>query len=189
MLKNRSIVLILFLLFTSFTSYPTTNVPVLKICFTGDLLLDRGVRNVIEHRGADVLFKGTDSLFRQMDYVISNLECPVTSVASPLNKRFIFRAEPMWLPSLKKAGITHLCMANNHCNDQGRNGIIETYRNIRKFQMTPLGFCQNQNEGLSPVLIQRQGKTIALFNSALLPLENWMYLPDYPDIVMATADK
>jgi poly-gamma-glutamate synthesis protein (capsule biosynthesis protein) len=37
----------------------------LKIILTGDILLDRGVRRVIEHHGVDHLFSdGIDSVFR-----------------------------------------------------------------------------------------------------------------------------
>ena len=62
----------------------------LRIAFTGDVLLDRGVRKVIERRGVDSLFAPEiDSLFASCDMVVANLECPATSIVSPINKRFI----------------------------------------------------------------------------------------------------
>ena len=88
------------------------------ILFTGDILLDRGVRQVIERQGADRLFtQEMDSLFRSADIVVGNLECPATHIKSPVQKRFIFRAEPEWLKVLRKHGITHLNLANNHAID------------------------------------------------------------------------
>ena len=51
----------------------------LRIVITGDLLLDRGVRQKIDMAGVDALFSPTiDSLFHSSNYVIANLECPVT---------------------------------------------------------------------------------------------------------------
>ena len=64
------------------------------IVMTGDILLDRGVRQVIDHRGVDALFsRSIDSLFREADVVVGNLECPATKIESPVQKRFIFRME------------------------------------------------------------------------------------------------
>ena len=67
----------------------------IEVLFTGDILLDRGVRKRIEHTGIERLFsKGIDSLFRQADYVVGNLECPATKTVQPNFKKYVFRAEP-----------------------------------------------------------------------------------------------
>ena len=100
------------------------------IIFTGDILLDRGVRKVIEKHGADHLFsKAVDSVFHASDMVVGNLECPATKIKAPVQKQFIFRAEPEWLRVLRSHGITHLNLANNHTIDQGREGLMDTRRN------------------------------------------------------------
>ena len=91
------------------------------ITFTGDILLDRGVRQVIERHGADHLFsRDVDSLLHISQIVVGNLECPATRIKAPVQKRFIFRAEPEWLSVLKKHSFSHLNLANNHAIDQGR---------------------------------------------------------------------
>ena len=101
----------------------------LRIVITGDLLLDRGVRQKIDMVGVDALFSPTiDSLFHSSNYVIANLECPVTKIRERVFKRFIFRGEPEWLPTLRRHGITHLNLANNHSIDQGRRGLLDTTR-------------------------------------------------------------
>ena len=86
--------------FTSATSQTSETGETSKTCllFTGDILLDRGVRKVIGHHGIDHLFTPQmDSLFRASQVVVGNLECPVTSIQAPVQKRFIFRGEPAWL--------------------------------------------------------------------------------------------
>ena len=61
------------------TQHPSPNT--ITIVFTGDILLDRGVRRVINHHGVDHLFSdGIDSVFRSAQVVVGNLECPATKI-------------------------------------------------------------------------------------------------------------
>ncbi|MDR0799603.1 MAG: CapA family protein [Dysgonamonadaceae bacterium] len=165
----------------------TKNDEPLTICFTGDLLLDRGVREQIEHKGVDALFESVAPLFRQSDAVVVNLECPVTERIAPVNKRFIFRAEPQGLPALKKAGITHAALANNHTNDQGRDGLKDTYNHLKNNDLIPVGAGKNAEEAAKPVIIEKGRMKVAIFNSVLVPLENWMTLSDYFSINQQSA--
>jgi poly-gamma-glutamate synthesis protein (capsule biosynthesis protein) len=67
----------------------------LNVVLTGDILLDRGVRRVINQHGVDYLFSaGVDSIFRSAQVVVGNLECPATKIQSPVQKLYIFRGEP-----------------------------------------------------------------------------------------------
>ena len=67
----------------------------LNVVLTGDILLDRGVRRVIERDGMDALFSSAiDSLFKKSDVVVGNLECPATKIKAPVFKQYICRAEP-----------------------------------------------------------------------------------------------
>ncbi len=168
----------------------------LTITFTGDLLLDRGVRREIERHGSipasppfadsipasrpdlssiataesrahsasipyslpeeglESLFSSSiDSLFKQSQVVVANLECPATKIKAPVFKRYIFRAEPEWLPALRRHGITHLCLANNHSIDQGREALMDTRRNIIAAGMTPVGADSTMAAASQPVLL------------------------------------
>ena len=152
-----------------------------KILFVGDLLLDRGVRERINHVGIDNLFQpAIDSIFGENDIVVANLECPVTKIKEPINKRFIFRAEPEWLAALKKHGITHLNMANNHSMDQGRDGLIDTEVNIKQSGLTPLGFGDNLKQACKAQLIATSPREVYVLSSLQVPSENWTYLENKP---------
>ena len=94
----------------------------LDILFTGDVLLDRGVRHEIERHGVEGLFEGVSEAFRQADAVVINLECPLTSRHTPVGKKFVFRAEPEWAEGLRRAGVTHAALANNHTTRTGGTG-------------------------------------------------------------------
>jgi len=161
----------------------------LSVVLTGDILLDRGVRRVIEHHGADHLFSaGVDSVFRSAQVVVGNLECPATRIEAPVFKQFIFRAEPEWLQVLRRHGITHLNLANNHAIDQGREGLMDTRRNIVEAGMVPLGAGANMNEASQPVLLASAPRKVWLVPSLRLALENYAYLPDKPCVSQEPMD-
>ncbi len=161
----------------------------LTVVLTGDILLDRGVRQVIERRGADHLFSpGVDSVLRQAQVVVGNLECPATKVEAPAFKRFIFRAEPEWLTTLQQHGFTHLNLANNHSIDQGRDGLMDTWRNIKRAGMVPIGAGATMNEAVQPVLLAESPRRVYLVPSLRLALENYAYLTDRPCVSQEPMD-
>ena len=159
------------------------------ITLTGDILLDRGVRQVVEQKGIDQLFSaGIDSVFQTSDAVVGNLECPATKVHAPVFKQYVFRAEPEWLSSLNRHGVTHLNLANNHSIDQGRIGLMDTKENIIKAGMTPVGAGQNQEEADEPVLLTDSPRRVWLIASLQLALENFSRLPDHPCVGQQTIE-
>lgn len=146
----------------------------LVILFTGDVLLDRGVRPLAEAKGVQWLFEGVDSLFHRADATVINLECPLTESVTPLGKKFIFRAEPRWADDLRRVGITHAAVANNHSNDQGRQGFLSTLTCLQQANIVPLG-SYRVGQSPQPVYINKKGAgRVALFNAVLFALENWM---------------
>ena len=161
----------------------------LTILFTGDVLLDRGVRNIAEHRGVEYLFEEVTPVFREADAVVVNLECPLTDTISPVNKKYIFRADARWAKDLKAVGITHAAMANNHTNDQGRRGLQATAQHLADAGITPLGYGRNFKEQMSPVLIEKDGITVALFNATTLTIENWCRIDDKPGFAQPTENE
>ena len=161
----------------------------LTVVLNGDILLDRGVRQVINRHGVDHLFSnGIDSVFREAQIVVGNLECPATKIEAPVFKQFIFRAEPEWLDTLRLHGFTHLNLANNHSIDQGREGLIDTKQNIEKAGMTPIGAGQNMTEASQPVLLASEPRNVWLIPSLRLALENYAYLPDKPCVSQEPMD-
>ena len=161
----------------------------LNIVLTGDILLDRGVRQVINRHGVSHLFSdGIDSVFRSAQVVVGNLECPATKIEAPVFKRFIFRAEPEWLDTLRQHGITHLNLANNHAIDQGRDGLIDTKRNIEKAGMVAIGAGETMAEAAQPVLLASEPRHVWLVPSLRLALENFAYLPDKPCVSQEPMD-
>lgn len=160
----------------------------LTICFTGDVLLDRGVRTQIGKHGLAWLLDSVAPVFQSVDATVINLECPVTTFASPINKRFIFRADPEGLPALRDARITHAALANNHSMDQGSEGLKDTYVHLMTHGIVPLGYGDTQQMACRPMLVSKGNVEVAFFNSVLLPLENWVYLEEDNGVCQATVD-
>ena len=184
-MKRYSILLVVSLL----SSVSALCADTLDIVLTGDILLDRGVRREIERHGVDHLFStGVDSVFRSAQVVVSNLECPVTKIQKPVQKLFIFRGEPEWLQALQRHGITHLNLANNHSIDQGREGLMDTKRNVSAAGMVPIGAGANMQEAAEPVLLASQPRNVWLVPSLRLALENYTYLPDKPCVSQEPMD-
>jgi len=169
--------LFFFLIFNLVSCVTKENNSKISICVTGDLLMDRGVRKIISINGVAHLFADVSTTFVNSDFTIANLECPVTKIIQPVNKRFIFRAEPEWLPYLSHAGITHLIMANNHTYDQGRQALQQTYENILENNMIPIGAGNTHITACKPIIMQNNSLSVAVFSSVVLGLENWTFLP------------
>lgn len=187
MLRSWLIFLLSTSLFVGCQSEDENKTDTFELIFVGDLLLDRGVRERIKHVGIDDLI-GTSiqKEFKKADVVIANLECPVTKIENPINKKFIFRGEPEWLPNLKSFGITHLNMANNHSMDQGRDGLTDTHQNIQNAGMTPMGYGKNTTSACDPIKIADQPVPVYVFSSLQVMSENWVYLEDAPSICEAS---
>ena len=184
-MKRYSILLVVSLL----SSVSALCADTLDIVLTGDILLDRGVRREIERHGVDHLFStGVDSVFRSAQVVVGNLECPATKIQKPVQKLFIFRGEPEWLQVLQRHGVTHLNLANNHSIDQGREGLMDTKRNVSAAGMVPIGAGANMQEAAEPVLLASQPRNVWLVPSLRLALENYTYLPEKPCVSQEPMD-
>jgi poly-gamma-glutamate capsule biosynthesis protein CapA/YwtB (metallophosphatase superfamily) len=181
-LRPFSVLLSFVLIVNTTCSSPADKTPgTLQILFVGDILLDRGVRERIEHIGAGALIHASiDRVFEKADIIIANLECPATTIEEPLNKKYVFRAEPEWLNALKDRGITHLNLANNHSMDQGRKGLDDTRENILKYGLIPLGFGRSIKQACEAKLIATKPRKVYLFSSVQVHSENWTYLDNKP---------
>lgn len=154
----------------------------LSIIFTGDVLLDRGVRPIAERNGVEYLFDGVESQFHDADYVVVNLECPLTDTITPINKKYIFRGDASWANGLRNVGITHAALANNHTMDQGRKGLITTARMLKNYGIETIGYGTTDSEQIKPIVVSKDSIRVAIFNSTNLAIENWVFQHECPGI-------
>jgi poly-gamma-glutamate capsule biosynthesis protein CapA/YwtB (metallophosphatase superfamily) len=136
---------------------------VVSINITGDVLLDRGVKKLIDVAGVSGVMSSVAPLFSAADYTLINLECPVTEIVAPRKKTFVFRADPGLLTGLRSAGVTHAGVANNHTLDQGEAGFVDTVKNLVKAGITAVGVINGEENAVRPEVIEKNGVKIAVF--------------------------
>ncbi len=169
----RSVILILLSFYSVSSLANKAGEDTLRILFTGDVLLDRGVRKQIESVGIDSIMSCVRELFAENDAVMINLECPFSSKKHPVSKQIVFRADTVWASALKRNGITHAALANNHSIDQGYKGLEETYSVLTKNGISVLGYGRNLSQRVSPAVIRKGNVEVAVFNDNIVPQENW----------------
>jgi poly-gamma-glutamate synthesis protein (capsule biosynthesis protein) len=144
-----------------------------SITFTGDMMLGRGVKKEIQKRGRAVFFKNYEKYFHSSDIGIVNFECAIYSQNPPIKKQYNFDCDRENLVYLKKIGVSHLNLANNHSIDFGSCGLKETIEQSSWYSLSPIGYGVDSSQLFCPTIIQNKGNTIAIFTSVLLKLEKY----------------
>ncbi|WP_230687464.1 CapA family protein [Hymenobacter ruricola] len=127
----------------------------------GDVLLARGVPAALA-RDSVALRRNTRRWWAGSRYVIGNLECPLTTVEQPATKPITFRAKPRWAGWLRRLGLTHVSLANNHTFDQHLVGLRDTERAVRAARLGPLGYQADSATGCLPTLLGRDSSVAVL---------------------------
>lgn len=146
--------------------------------FAGDIMAHEAVKKTaafwdlgfmgqgLTHNGYDHFFMTLKELLRESDYNIGNLETPIaplTGVAESYIKQFapIFNAPVFLVRSLKRAGFSHLSLANNHSFDQGIPAITETYQNVKDSGIEVLG-AREKEELFGYEILEKKGVRVLL---------------------------
>lgn len=173
-MKLRSFLLFVMLTICSVSSLAqAVGGDTLRVVFTGDVLLDRGVRTQIERVGMDSIMSGVKGLFVRSDAVMINLECPLSNERHPVSKQIIFRADTLMASALRRGGVTHAALANNHSIDQGFIGLRETCEALARSGIGVVGYGSDYAGRVAPALIKKGDAEVAVFNNNVFPLENW----------------
>jgi poly-gamma-glutamate synthesis protein (capsule biosynthesis protein) len=119
-------------------SYPKVEKKYPSVLNFGDVMFDRGVRNIMEKRGRDLFeyIKQDKGVIRGYDVVIANLEGPIVEMDRKKcqQKAYNFQFAYDTPARLKDVGITMVNIANNHAFDCFRVGFKST-----KAQLTQAG--------------------------------------------------
>lgn len=109
----------------------------LKISFTGDVSLDKPLLKAAQKEngdfGFDEVFADIKDIFDSSDYVVGNLETVFAGSSKGYNvKPFGYNSPDEFLVALKKIGFDAFSMANNHCLDEGIDGLTRTVQVCKK---------------------------------------------------------
>jgi len=136
-----------------------------SFCAVGDVLMDRGVRKIIEQNDVFYPFKNIKAIISSKDIAFYNNECPFAEISEgfAINKRFSFRAEPLSIDGIKYAGFNIASVANNHTIDYGKSAFLKTIKYLNKQSIYTVGGAENQQKAFEPLLIEKNGVTFAFF--------------------------
>lgn len=115
------------------------------MCFSG-----RGIESENPHA-----LGGLKELLHSADYVVGNLETPVAraiDAAKHQTGRYRFVVPLDFAKIVREAGVTHVSAVNNHCLDQGFEGLLETLRCVKEAGLVPVGGRERPGEPAYAVL-------------------------------------
>ena len=143
---------------TSRASVPPDQTPV-TLRFAGDVLL----ASHYEMQMWDSSGATFRSLYRLggADATIVNLESPVTTRGKRVTKPFNFRMNPRFLSALTGGGIDIVSIANNHINDYGPRGLLDTISYLDSVGVRHVGAGRNSLEAYRPVIDTIRGREVA----------------------------
>ena len=105
-------------------------------------------------------FRDMAPLWIKSDFVIANLETTLGDTAFSGYPRF--RSPWQLARDLRRAGVSALVLANNHCCDYGGEGVRQTLRFLDSLRIPHTGiFCDTL---LRPLYLRKSGFKIALLN-------------------------
>jgi poly-gamma-glutamate synthesis protein (capsule biosynthesis protein) len=103
------------------------------IAFIGDVMLGRGVDELIGRNAPESFWGDVLPVLQAADAVVANLECAITARTEPwdrTHKVFHFRARPEAVAVLRAANVGCVCLANNHTLDFRETGLLETLSHL-----------------------------------------------------------
>ena len=118
----------------------TFNEKVKTVLLVGDIMLDRGVEDLIEQNSIYYPFQKISHFLRGIDTVFGNLEGPVVNNPPefPVNSlKFAFNPEVIKGASWSNFNLFSL--ANNHTPDMGKEGLEETKEWLKKYGINFVG--------------------------------------------------
>lgn len=101
--------------------------PTTEIIFAGDIMLGRSVMSkCLSLNDYNYPFLKTADVLKKADITVGNLENPIIKNCPISNDGFVFCANKEMLTGLEFAGIDMVSLANNHTNNYGNDGLIQT---------------------------------------------------------------
>jgi poly-gamma-glutamate synthesis protein (capsule biosynthesis protein) len=150
------------------TAIPTptpTEIPVIELLFTGQIVPGRCVQAAVESRGgADYIYDALRPILSGADLTISAVNGSISdhSPKTGCVKTFVLTGGSVHAGAMAEAGIDIVSVATNHikncgpsnCGDQA---FLDTLANLRAAGVVPVGGGLNHAEALAPVVMDIQG--------------------------------
>jgi poly-gamma-glutamate synthesis protein (capsule biosynthesis protein) len=137
-----------------------------RIAAGGDVMLGRGVQELLFAEGPEAVLGGTAALVKEADLSVINLEGAVTDRGEPAEKAYIFRFDPPVAAAVKNAGFDAALVANNHAFDFGLKGFLDTLDHLHGAGLAVLGGGLNRAAAAAPFVTGEAAFPVRVFGVA-----------------------
>ncbi|WP_086478541.1 CapA family protein [Arenibacter amylolyticus] len=140
----------------------------MKILISGDFCPIGRNAQIIKDENYSSLFNGFEDVVKEVDYAIVNLECPITTSSEAIKKTgpCIKTESPKALKALQYAGFDLLTLANNHIQDYGSKGVIDTINKAKEFGFETVGAADSLKNAKKPFIKEINGIKVGILNIA-----------------------
>ncbi|MGM0482512.1 MAG: CapA family protein [Patescibacteria group bacterium] len=135
-----------------------------SIALVGDIMMDRGIRDVVGIHGGEDYGYITQYLdfLNDADVVFGNLEGPISDGGLEMGGEYSFGMDPAVAGTLKDSGFSVLSVTNNHSGDRGEEGFSNTLDNLDSVGIFYTGGGRDLKKALEPVKV-KTGETVIGF--------------------------
>ena len=131
------------------------------LVLVGDVMLGRGVRDLIEERGSDWLLAEIEDLL-QADLVLANLESPLAEPPEGSSPALNLAAGVAAADVLSQAGLGAVSLANNHALDARSEGLAATLAELKVRSIVAVGVGDTLAAAQSARVLSLNGVRLAL---------------------------
>jgi poly-gamma-glutamate synthesis protein (capsule biosynthesis protein) len=140
---------------------------------SGDIRLSGPISEIARADGDAAPSRAIKNLLAA-DIVFANLETPLTERGTKTPKTWNFRSKPRDLKIVRAAGVTVVNIANNHVWDYGRDGFLDTLKNLEKDGWTYVGGGRDRAAAEEVRLFKFEGLTVGIVGlTSTHPEEAW----------------
>jgi poly-gamma-glutamate capsule biosynthesis protein CapA/YwtB (metallophosphatase superfamily) len=148
------------------------------IMATGDVLLARSINaRMLTSQNFTFPFEDVSGLLSQADATWVNLETPLIADCPIKYTGMTFCGDPQTIAGLQFAGIDVVNLANNHAENQGEAGVIETEQHLNAAGIEVTGLAR-------PVILDIQGRRVGFLGFSDVETPLWISDAN-PDEVVA----
>jgi poly-gamma-glutamate capsule biosynthesis protein CapA/YwtB (metallophosphatase superfamily) len=121
----------------------------------GDVMPGMRMRHRIRRFGKDYPFAWVRPVLSRSALVTGNLEGPFARVSerAETTRNFSYKVNPRLASVLRRAGFNAMTIANNHIQDCGRSGVIETIETLEKHHIRPYGGGRDEKSAHIPAIL------------------------------------
>lgn len=135
----------------------------MKILLLGDMSPTENNFEYFDKMDNEKLFGDTKSLFRENDFAILNLEVALTEHDKGIEKFGPCLKAPFnTAKALKKMGVTHCALSNNHVFDFGKKGLLDTMQAVKDAGMEYTGVGMDYEDSRKNLVLEKNGETVCV---------------------------